>query len=184
MLAAVLVAGCASTRRSAIASPGAVDSTTTPSVATASPGEATTQPAATTTTGRLITPAPASSPAGPTAPSPTAATAGATAAPASTASSATTTARSASPRPTLSADEATSVDLAKQDLAKRLGVPAYRLRVDSVTSVAWPTSALGCPRPGLLYSQLVTPGYRIVLEAGGQTYEYHSDRGRRVVSCP
>jgi hypothetical protein len=34
-----------------------------------------------------------------------------------------------------------------------------------------------------MYSQIVTPGYRIVLTANGQTYEYHSGRGNALVSC-
>jgi hypothetical protein len=34
-----------------------------------------------------------------------------------------------------------------------------------------------------MYSQIVTPGFRIILAVGGQTYEYHSGRGNNVVSC-
>ncbi len=82
-----------------------------------------------------------------------------------------------------SSDQAKSIDLAKQDLAKREGVAVDQISVVSVSAVQWPTSALGCPQPGVMYSQIVTPGYRIVLEANGVTYEYHSDRGRRAVYC-
>jgi hypothetical protein len=34
-----------------------------------------------------------------------------------------------------------------------------------------------------MYAQVITPGYRVVLEAGGQRYEYHTDTGRFVVLC-
>jgi hypothetical protein len=68
-------------------------------------------------------------------------------------------------------------------LAARLGVPASAIGVVSVTSATWPNSALGCPKPGFVYAQIVTPGYRIILTAGGQNYEYHSGRGNNVVSC-
>jgi hypothetical protein len=35
--------------------------------------------------------------------------------------------------------------------------------------------SLGCPKPGLMYPQMITPGYRIVLDAQGTTYEFHTD---------
>lgn len=113
-------------------------------------------------------------------PSATPAASQATAAPSPTGPAAAT---AASPQPTLSADATKSVGLAKAALAKKTGTAADQIQIISVTSTRWPTSALGCPQPGMFYSQLVTPGYRIVLQAGGQTYEYHSDRGRRVVYC-
>ena len=31
--------------------------------------------------------------------------------------------------------------------------------------------------------QVITPGYKITLEAQGKRYEYHSDTNRRVVRC-
>ncbi len=94
-----------------------------------------------------------------------------------------TPARRETPLATPSSDEAQSIDLAKQDLAKRKGIATDRISVVTVTAVQWPTSALGCPQPGTMYSQIVTPGYRILLEADGVTYEYHTDQGERAVYC-
>jgi len=68
------------------------------------------------------------------------------------------------------------------DLAGRLGVAAEAIQVRSVEALEWPDASLGCPQPGMVYAQVITPGYRIVLEAGGQAYEYHSSRSR-VVYC-
>ncbi len=68
------------------------------------------------------------------------------------------------------------------DLAGRLGVAAEAIQVRSVEAVEWPDASLGCPQPGMVYAQVITPGYRIVLEAEGQAYEYHSSRSR-VVYC-
>lgn len=76
-----------------------------------------------------------------------------------------------------------ALEAAKHDLAQRTGAAPGDMRVVSVTPVEWPNSALGCPKPGMAYAQVVTPGYRIVLAAGGKQYEYHSDRGRNVVFC-
>jgi hypothetical protein len=47
----------------------------------------------------------------------------------------------------------------------------------------WPDSGLGCPSPDALYLTVITPGYRITLEAEGQTYVYHTDRLENVVLC-
>ena len=54
------------------------------------------------------------------------------------------------------------------------GLPKSDIKVVSVEAVQWPDTSLGCPQPDMMYAQVVTPGYRIILEAGGQVYEYHS----------
>jgi hypothetical protein len=76
-----------------------------------------------------------------------------------------------------------AINLAKDDLTKRTKLGVDAIGVTSVASATWPDSSLGCPQPGFMYSQMVTPGYRIVLSAQGKAYEYHSDRGTRVVLC-
>lgn len=75
------------------------------------------------------------------------------------------------------------VEIAKEDLARRLGLSPGEISVTSVEAVAWPDASLGCPQQGMMYAQVITPGFLIVLEAGGQTYEYHSDEGGFVVLC-
>ena len=40
--------------------------------------------------------------------------------------------------------------------------------------VEWPDSSLGCPKPGMVYLQVITPGRLIVLEVAGTRYEYHA----------
>ncbi len=72
--------------------------------------------------------------------------------------------------------------LAKQDLVGRTGVSEAQIAVVSAISEEWRDSSLGCPQPGGMYAQVITPGYRIVLEAGGKRYEYHTDSSR-VVLC-
>jgi hypothetical protein len=47
----------------------------------------------------------------------------------------------------------------------------------------WSDASLGCPQEGMMYAQVITPGYLIVLEAQGQTFEYHTDQGTNVVLC-
>ena len=93
-------------------------------------------------------------------------------------------------QPTTQAQEAdvpvqaqAAVQVAVQDLAQRQGVAPGAVRVLAVETVEWPDTSLGCPQPGMMYAQVITPGYRLVLEAGGQTYEYHTDQGRFAVLC-
>jgi len=65
-------------------------------------------------------------------------------------------------------------DRAVSDLAEKLGIAKSAVSVVDVQSVEWPDASLGCPQPGAMYAQVITPGYRIVLEANGQRYEYHT----------
>jgi hypothetical protein len=72
-------------------------------------------------------------------------------------------------------DEAKEItDLVQQDLAEQLNISKDEIRVVSVTAVEWPDSSMGCPKPGMGYLDVITPGYRIVLTASGQTYTYHT----------
>lgn len=70
------------------------------------------------------------------------------------------------------------------DLAHRLSLAPSLISVAKVEPVDWPDASLACPQPDTLYAQVVTPGYRILLLAQGQTYEYHTDRTSQVVLCP
>jgi hypothetical protein len=75
------------------------------------------------------------------------------------------------------------VRLAKEDLAQRLGVAVDQIQRVSVEAVEWSDTSLGCPQPGMMYAQVITPGYRVVLEAEGDRYQYHTDRDRGIVLC-
>ncbi|WP_157630890.1 hypothetical protein [Kribbella catacumbae] len=72
--------------------------------------------------------------------------------------------------PTPSSDP---VEQAKADLANRLGVDPAQVTLVSSTEVTWPDGSLGCPKPGMHYTQALVPGGRIVLEANGTRYNYH-----------
>ena len=63
---------------------------------------------------------------------------------------------------------------AKQDLTARANVSADAIIVKSAEPVEWSDSSLGCPIEGMMYAQVITPGYLIVLQANGQEYEYHA----------
>jgi len=75
------------------------------------------------------------------------------------------------------------IDAAKQDLAQRLGVDLAAIEVASVEAVTWPDGALGCPRPGMVYIQVLIDGLRILLRVGDQIYPYHSGNNQPPFLC-
>ncbi len=69
-----------------------------------------------------------------------------------------------------------AVQSAVRDLTNMLHLNADQIQVNSVEQVQWPNGCLGVQPPGMMCNQLVTPGYRIILEAVGNQYEYHSNQ--------
>ena len=70
------------------------------------------------------------------------------------------------------------VEQAKSDLARRLGIAPGQVTLVSSEEVTWRDGSLGCPQKGMRYTQVLFNGSRIVLEADGKQYHYHSG-GRR-----
>ena len=69
---------------------------------------------------------------------------------------------------------------ARKDLAKRRGIPQENMILKYIEPVIWPDASLGCAQDGRTYTQVVTPGYRILLSDGSTDFEYHTDSQRRV----
>jgi hypothetical protein len=47
----------------------------------------------------------------------------------------------------------------------------------------WSDTGLGCPRPGELHAQVVTPGWLIEVRGGSKVFEYHTDGADNFVLC-
>ncbi len=75
------------------------------------------------------------------------------------------------------------VDAVLRAASTRLNVPAAQLRVERVESREWNDSSLGCPQPGMMYAQVITPGYLVIVAGGGKRLEYHTDTSGRAVLC-
>jgi hypothetical protein len=69
--------------------------------------------------------------------------------------------------------EGRAIEIAFADLEQRL--PGTEIAYISTEYTEWSDSSLGNPREGESYAQVITPGFKIVLEAGGTQYEYHTD---------
>jgi hypothetical protein len=72
---------------------------------------------------------------------------------------------------------------AQADLARRLGVTVQSIQVTSAGAKQWPDTSLGCPEPGMMYSQVVTSGYQVTLVVGGKSYPYHGDGSGAMKLC-
>jgi hypothetical protein len=75
------------------------------------------------------------------------------------------------------------VDLAKQRLVSKYGMHIDKIMLLSVTPMDWPDASLGCPREGMDYAEVSTPGYQILLQYGITVYTFHTDTTEHVVLC-
>lgn len=58
------------------------------------------------------------------------------------------------------------------DAAERLSVDPIQLTVLVAEQVTWPDGSLGCPQPGMSYTQALVDGYRVVVEAADTELDY------------
>ena len=74
----------------------------------------------------------------------------------------------------LSKEEA--IEKARKDLAKRLGIDESDIEGQSVDDTEFPDMALGAATKDEMSGQMISPGWRIRLKAGGQTLEYRANK--------
>ena len=72
---------------------------------------------------------------------------------------------------------------AMKDLGIRLGVSLDQIMVLRSENVTWPDSGIGCPKPGMMYTQVQQDGMRIILSVAEKSYEYHSGGSRGLFLC-
>jgi hypothetical protein len=69
-------------------------------------------------------------------------------------------------------------------LADELGITPQEVTVLASEPVEWADASLGCPQPGMMYAQVITPGYSFLLDAAGKQYKVHTDlTGQSVIVC-
>ena len=69
-----------------------------------------------------------------------------------------------------------------QDAVSR-GANMATLTVVQAASVTWNDGSLGCPEPGMFYTQALVDGYQVILEDAGSQYDYHASQNSFVL-CP
>ncbi|MBC8351860.1 MAG: beta-propeller domain-containing protein [Planctomycetes bacterium] len=85
---------------------------------------------------------------------------------------------------TREADIDRMIRLVKRDLAERLGIvgSSHQIQVASVRRQEWPDSCLGVPSEGVACAQVITPGFKIILEHSLTNFVYHTDRSNRFIA--
>lgn len=72
-------------------------------------------------------------------------------------------------------------DTAIEALTSKLGVAATEVRHISTEETDWGDSSLGCPTPGKMYMQVITPGHKVILEHSGTRYPIHMSKHRAFI---
>ena len=71
-----------------------------------------------------------------------------------------------------------------KEAAKLANVPPQELVIVRAEAVVWNDGSLGCPEPGMEYTQALINGYWVVIKATAQTYDFRVDRGGSFRLCP
>ncbi len=70
-------------------------------------------------------------------------------------------------------------------VAAQTGLAPDQLNIISSEAVNFSDASLGCPQPGMAYPQVITPGYRVLIEGGGQNFDVRvSGRRGRICDAP
>lgn len=75
-------------------------------------------------------------------------------------------------------------EFAINDLAGRLSIEPGSIEIFGARNVSWRTGALGCPEPGMQYTQALVPGTSILLRANNEMHAYHASMGGKPFYCP
>jgi hypothetical protein len=78
-----------------------------------------------------------------------------------------------------------TVLLARRMASTATGHPPVAFQLVAAEAVTWADGSIGCPQPGMLYTQALVPGYRIELRApDGKVLTFHASRRGTLVQCP
>jgi hypothetical protein len=71
-----------------------------------------------------------------------------------------------------------AVEKARKDLAQRLGVNTNEIKEQLVEDADFPDMSLGAPAKDEMSGQMITPGWRIRLQARNKTFEYRANKNQ------
>lgn len=58
------------------------------------------------------------------------------------------------------------------DAAERTSTEPDAVEVIQAQAVTWNDGSLGCPEPGMFYTQALVDGYQVILQAGDEELDY------------
>ena len=79
--------------------------------------------------------------------------------------------------------ERDDVKAAIADLAKTQSVEPDQVTVAGFHEVTWNDGSIGCPQPGMMYTQALVPGSLLVLEVDGELFAYNGANGKAYTYC-
>jgi hypothetical protein len=75
------------------------------------------------------------------------------------------------------------LDAILADAAQRSGAPSESLEVVMAAAVTWNDGSLGCPEPGMFYTQALVDGYQVVIDTGDEELDYRVGSGGSFRLC-
>ena len=70
------------------------------------------------------------------------------------------------------------LDSILKDLSERTGTTSEQFSVIQVQETVWNDGSLGCPQPGIFYTQALVNGYWVIFEIDGKKFDYRvTDKG-------
>ena len=76
------------------------------------------------------------------------------------------------------------LDSILSETARLAKVRREQLVIVRAESVVWNDGSLGCPEPGMMYTQALVNGYWVVIDASGQNYDFRVDNRGNFRLCP
>jgi hypothetical protein len=67
--------------------------------------------------------------------------------------------------------------------SNEIGVPVDEITVVTAEEVTWSDGSIGCPEPGMVYTQALVPGYRVVLDVAGDEINFHAAQDGEFFIC-
>jgi hypothetical protein len=74
-----------------------------------------------------------------------------------------------------------AVQDAQKQLVDQLSALGEQVRIVEIEPASWPDTCLGLGRPDEVCAQVITPGWRVILEINGQMYEVRTDETGSIV---
>ena len=72
---------------------------------------------------------------------------------------------------------------AMTDLSEQVGADVEDIELVSLLEVTWRDGSIGCPEPGVAYTQALVPGQQLILRVNGEEYHYHSGKNSIFKYC-
>ena len=72
-------------------------------------------------------------------------------------------------------------NLIARTMHQKLNIIEKDIQYIEVNKVEWPSSALGCAVKGHYYLPVITPGYRVEIEADGKFYTLHTSNSKAIL---